>query len=112
MIRYSPSAGINTEPLIDSVQNIFATSVQTFNGVITVKFARNLTSTDKRQDVDLDMDRYFIWAVGTVSDISRRNIQQHTQARRGYSNYTISFPNATECPGTSNVQYYIISNFV
>ncbi|KFD58732.1 hypothetical protein M513_00425 [Trichuris suis] len=52
------------QPAIDKLQDIFDVSGRFENGVQTIKFSRNVTTTDHREDLPLTECLYFLFPVG------------------------------------------------
>ena len=56
-------------PLNDTVNNLNNTNVNFTNGQLTMRFSKQLVSTDSSgQDVNIDTSRVWIWAIGNISN--------------------------------------------
>ena len=74
-------------PIIDSTQNIDNTTVVFGNSVLTLQFSRELITADTTgQDVALNTNRVWIWAMGSISSQGDPVILQHSAASRGTLN--------------------------
>ena len=81
---------------MDAQQNLLDTSVEFANDELTLRFSREMVTTDSINDVSIDIPRYWIWAIGLYDN---GNIEQHTNSTRGVSTNPISLPSAHDCKG-------------
>lgn len=78
MIRYTNSFVVLHRWLIireravyDTQQDLTQTSTSLCNGILTASFTRPIVSSDKTQDVDLDICRFVFWTYdGNVSNFT------------------------------------------
>ena len=77
MSRWSVATGIS--PRMDSVNNLFSTSVTREDGITTMSFVRALDTRDSTDDVDLTTEQFFIYGWGGTIDYSSGAIGQHPQ---------------------------------
>ena len=83
---FSHTTGQST-PRLDITQNINNTTVVSANSVLTLKFSRELITADTTgEDVPLNTNRVWIWAMGLISTQGNRVILQHSTDSRGTLN--------------------------
>ena len=76
-----------SEPRIDTTQNINNTRVVFGNSVLTLQFSRELITTDTTgEDVALNTNRVWIWATGLMASQGDPVILQHSTNFRGTLN--------------------------
>ena len=70
------------------------TSLGVINSQVTMQFTRQLVSTDSSgQDVNIDVPRVWIWALGTINNNGTLNV--HVQRGALNNNNTVSL--STSC---------------
>lgn len=88
-----------SQPPLDSSQDILATSAVHENGVTTVGFQRQRVTGDPN-DVPLNQCVYFLYAWGGMFSSTTELLQYHGSTRRGTVGTTmICLPTAQECAG-------------
>ncbi|EDV20800.1 uncharacterized protein TRIADDRAFT_60676 [Trichoplax adhaerens] len=68
---------INTIPIIDIQDNVYLINGSQINGITTLGFARNLTTTDRISDISLQGCHYFFYGVGGDFDPGTKIISKH-----------------------------------
>ena len=85
-------------PMIDATNNLMNTSLDFTNGQITLRFLRELVTSDiSGQDVSLNVSRVWIWAIGNITDDDPPVIDIHTN--RGLLNNGNPIALPTTCIG-------------
>lgn len=90
VIIYRYTVG-QSAPLLDIQSNIFDTSAEFENGLLTMRFSREMVATDTIHDVSINETRYWIWAMGEV--LNGIYTQHYVQGE-----FLYTLPSAELCP--------------